>query len=91
MLSGNLSRVIAPILRAAAVALVEEEVAAVLAQNAIAAERLVTLLVRAPRHPEVAAVQEVATAVAGEEATVALAAGAVKKHGALSLMSPEGY
>ena len=86
-LIGFLSRVIAPNLRAAAAAVAaalegRQEVA-VLARNAIAAARLVTLRVRAPRRPEV--VQE-ATAVAGVagEATVVLGAGAVKKHGALS-------
>jgi hypothetical protein len=84
----NFSRVIAPILRAAAAAAaaLDRLVAAVLAvleRNAIAAARLVTLRVRAPRRPEAA--QE-ATAVVGEagEATVVLGAGAVKKHGALS-------
>jgi hypothetical protein len=67
--------------------------AVVLALNATAAERSATLLVRAPRHPEVA--QEEVTGVsvvvvvaaaaleAEEEATVIL--GAVKKHGASCL------
>jgi hypothetical protein len=88
MLFGNLSRVIAPNLKAAPVALEGQVV--VLARNAIAAGRSVILRVRAPRRPEAEAeaeaeaVQEEATAVVGE-ATVVLGAGAVKKHGALSL------
>jgi hypothetical protein len=104
VLFGDLSRVIAPNLTTAAAALEgrqEVAVLVVLARNAIAAARLVTLRVRAPRRleaeVEVEAVQE-ATAV---EATVVLGAavavaGAVKKHGALShvsclVASPEGY
>jgi hypothetical protein len=85
VLFANLSRVTAPNLTAAPAAALEDQVVVALARNAIAAARSVTLRVRAPRRPE-AAVQE-ATAVAGEEATVVLgagAAGAVKKHGALS-------
>ena len=84
-----LSRVIAPNLRAAA--LEEDQVVVVLARNAIAVERLVTLRVRAPRRPE--AVQEAEAAMAGEveEATVVLGAGAgveaVKKHGGCRVLS----
>jgi hypothetical protein len=85
----NLSRVIAPNLRTAPAAL--EGQAVVLARNAIAAARSVTLRVRAPRRPEEEAVQvQEATAVEAE-ATVVLGAGAagvgvgaVKKHGAFS-------
>jgi len=101
VLFGNLSRVIALNLRtavvvaAAAAALEEGQVmqVVVLALNAIAAARSVTLRVHAPRLPE--AVQEEATAVAGEEATVVLGAAAVRKLGALSfasslVASPEG-
>ena len=70
-----LSRVIAPNLRVLA-ALEEGQVVVVLAQNAIAVARSVTLRVRAPRRPEV--VQEAEAATAGEaEATVVLGAGAV--------------
>ena len=84
-----LSRVIAPNLRAAA--LEEDQVVVVLARNAIAVERLVTLRVHAPRRPE--AVQEAEAAMAGEvgEATVVLGVGAgveaVKKHGGCRVLS----
>ena len=99
MLFGNLSLVIAPNLKTAPVALEGHQVA-VLARNAIAAARLATLRVHAPRRPE-AVQEEEATAVVGEEAeageaTVVLEAGAVKKHGTFShlsylIASPEGY
>ena len=82
----NLSRVIAPNLRAAPVVLegqVAAAGAAVLARNAIAAARWVTLRVRAPRRPEVAQEVTAVAAEAEEEATVVLGA-AVKKHGAFS-------
>lgn len=78
---------IAPTLRAALAALEGPQVAAVLARNVIAAARLVTLRVHAPRRPEAdqeEEEEEEATAVAGEagEATV-VSEVAVKKHGAL--------
>lgn len=106
MLFANLSRVIAPNLTTVPAPAALEGQVVVLARNAIAAARSVTLRVRAPRRPEEEAVQE-ATAVAGEgEATVVLVAGAgvgavvvavaAKKHGALShvsclVASPEWY
>jgi hypothetical protein len=89
--------VIAPNLRAAPAALEGQVV--VLARNAIAAARSVTLRVRAPRHPEEEVVVVVVVVVVQEattvEATVVLGAGveaeagagAVKKHGALSHVS----
>ena len=79
------SRVIVPNLKAAPAALEGlVVVVAVLAQNAIAAARSVTLRVRAPKHPEAApeATGVVAEEEAAAEATVAL--GAVKKHGVIS-------
>jgi hypothetical protein len=96
VLFANLSRAIAPNLRTPAAALGGQAV--VLARNAIAAARSVTLRVRAPRRLEEEAVQE-ATAVGATVVLGAAAAaevGAVKKHGALShvsciVTSPEGY
>jgi len=82
-------RAIAPILRAAAAAAALGGQVVVLARNAIAAARSVTLRVRAPRHPEAA--QEAEAATAGEEATVVLGTGAgaeveaVKKHVTLAV------
>jgi hypothetical protein len=97
--------VIAPNLRAAPAALEGQVV--VLARNAIAAARSVTLRVRAPRRPEeevvvvvVVVVQEAttveATVVLGAGVEAEAGAGAVKKHGALShvsclVASTEGY
>lgn len=77
------SRVIAPILRAVLVAVAL--VALVLERNAIAAVRLATLRVHAPRHPEVVVAQEVMAV--GEEGGTAILA-AVKKHGALAFLVP---
>ena len=78
---------IAPTLRTAPAVLEVEGLAAVLARNAIAAARSVTLRVRAPRRPEEEEEEEPQEATT-VEATVALGAeagaGAVKKHGAFS-------
>jgi hypothetical protein len=87
------SRVIVPNLKAAPAALEGlVVVVVVLARNAIAVARSVTLRVRAPKHPEVApeatgVVAEEEAVVAAAEATVVL--GAVKKHGVISpVLSP---
>ena len=58
---------------------VEVEAPVLVVRSAIAVVKLATLPVHAPRHPEV--VQEV-TAVVEGEATAALVAVAVKRHGA---------
>jgi Zinc knuckle len=89
VLFGDLSRAIAPNLRAAPVDL--EDQVAVLARNAIAAARSVILRVRALRRPE-AVQEEEATAVVGEAIVVSgagagAAVGAVKKHGMVSHVS----
>jgi len=87
-------RVIAPNLRAAPAALEGQVV--VLARNAIAAARSVTLRVRAPRRPEeevvvvvVVVVQEAttveATVVLGAGVEAEAGAGAVKKHATLAV------